>query len=130
MLYQQHAGAGSPTSGAFGGTWTTHLRQTNNSFKTTQNTVLARTPSGTPVENFLPYLGDYVNLMAVGNQFRGIFTANNTPAIANFPSGVVFQRVANFTTHPPRPPLVRPAPEITAARAAGVDRLCLRDCVP
>jgi hypothetical protein len=98
MLYQQHAGAGSPTSGAFGGTWTTHLRQTNNSFKTTQNTVLARTPSGTPVENFLPYLGDYVNLMAVGNQFRGIFTANNTPAIANFPSGVVFQRVANFTT--------------------------------
>jgi hypothetical protein len=35
--------------------------------------------------------------MAVGNTFHGIFSASNTPDIANFPAGVVFQRNADFT---------------------------------
>ena len=107
MLFQQHTGKGSPNN-AFGGTWTTHMVQTNNSFKKTQDTILSRTPSGQPVENFLPYLGDYVNLLAVGNEFRGIFTANNTPNISNYPSGVVFQRVANFSTNTLETPTATP----------------------
>jgi hypothetical protein len=37
--------------------------------------------------------------MAVGNDFFGIFCANNTPDKANFPQGVVYQRNADFTTH-------------------------------
>jgi len=40
----------------------------------------------------LPYLGDYLHLMAIGNDFYGVFSANNTPDPANFPNGVVFQR--------------------------------------
>src|SRR5262249_43834073 len=39
-----------------------------------------------------------VHLMAVGRNFYGIFSANNTPDMANFPSGVKYQRNANFTT--------------------------------
>jgi hypothetical protein len=47
---------------------------------------------------FQPYLGDYVNIMAVERTFYGIFSANNTPDNGNFPNGVVYQRNANFTT--------------------------------
>ncbi len=36
--------------------------------------------------------------MAVGNDFYGIFSANNTPDKANFPGGVGYQRNSNFTT--------------------------------
>jgi len=75
---------------------------------------------GTRWESFLPHLrrhfasertrGDCANLswqfpltskavipiitplMAIGNEFYGVFSANNTPDAANFPNGVVFQR--------------------------------------
>ena len=46
----------------------------------------------------LPYLGDYLHLMAIGNDFYGVFSANNTPDMKQFPSGVRYQRNANFTT--------------------------------
>jgi hypothetical protein len=36
--------------------------------------------------------------MAVGRDFYGIFSANNTPHKANFPNGVVYQRNADFNT--------------------------------
>jgi len=48
---------------------------------------------------FLPYLGDYLHLMAVGQNFYGIFSANNTPNPANFPAGVTFQRNCDKTKH-------------------------------
>ena len=44
------------------------------------------------------YLGDYDHLVAVGKNFVGIFSANNTPNLTNFPNGVKYQRNANFTT--------------------------------
>jgi hypothetical protein len=52
-----------------------------------------------PAKQFDPYLGDYDNLKAIGKDFYGVFSANNTPDKANFPSGVKYQRNANFTTH-------------------------------
>ena len=37
--------------------------------------------------------------MAVGTDFYGIFAANNTPDLANFPHGVTYQRNADFNSH-------------------------------
>lgn len=93
LLYQQ------VTKTRTGSRWITHLVQTRNAFANVQDTVLATVPANTPVRSFSPYLGDYDFLLAVGSQFRGVFSANNTPDLANFPSGVKFQRKVNFTTH-------------------------------
>jgi hypothetical protein len=84
-----------------GGTqWETHCEISADRFATTPApTVLAKTPSATPVAAFHPYLGDYIYLTTVGTTFYGIFSANNTPDNANFPNGVKYQRNANFTTH-------------------------------
>jgi len=60
--------------------------------------VLATTPASTPAKEFDPYLGDYDYLTAVGKDFYGVFSANNTPRKSNFPHGVTFQRNANFAT--------------------------------
>jgi len=80
--------------------WETHIEISNNGFSTAPTPiVLAKVPSATPVASFLPYLGDYIYLTAVGTTFYGIFSANNTPDNANFPNGVKYQRNANFTTH-------------------------------
>jgi hypothetical protein len=81
-----------------GGRWMTHLVQSRNAFATVQDTLLASVPANAPAQQFLPYLGDYDYLLAVGNEFRGVFCANNTPDSANFPQGVTYQRAANFAT--------------------------------
>lgn len=60
------------------------------------NIVLANTPATRPVKVFDPYLGDYDHLHAVGTEFVGVFSAANIPDRANFPSGVTFQRNADF----------------------------------
>ena len=51
-----------------------------------------------PRRDFLPYLGDYIRLLAVGDDFYGVFAGSNRPASANFPNGVSYQRNADFTT--------------------------------
>jgi hypothetical protein len=81
-----------------GGRWVTHLVQSRDGFATVQDTILASVPANAPAQQFLPYLGDYDYLLAVGNEFRGVFCANNTPDSANFPQGVTYQRAANFAT--------------------------------
>ncbi len=88
LLYQQLAN----------GRWVTHVVQSRDAFATVQDTVLATAPANAPVQQFLPYLGDYDYLLAVGNEFRGVFCANNSPDPADFPQGVIYQRAANFTT--------------------------------
>ena len=60
--------------------------------------MLATVPANTPAPTFQPYIGDYANLVALGKDFYGIFSANNTPNNANFPNGVTYQRNANFGT--------------------------------
>jgi hypothetical protein len=83
-----------------GSRWETHIEISTNGFSTAPTpTVLATVPSATPTATFLPYLGDYIYLTAVGTAFYGVFSANNTPNNANFPNGVTYQRNANFTTN-------------------------------
>jgi hypothetical protein len=78
--------------------WITRLERTDDGFATIQDAVLASVPADTPAMSFLPYIGDYVHLLSVNRDFYGIFSANNTPDMANFPNGVVYQRNANFVT--------------------------------
>jgi hypothetical protein len=92
LLYQRVDGSGS------GSRWETRLEQTRDAFTTTQNAVLASVPADTPAIQFLPYIGDYNYLLAVGDEFRGVFSANNTPDLANFPQGVKYQRRINATS--------------------------------
>ena len=80
------------------GRWVTHVVQSRDAFATVQDVILASVPANTPVQRFLPYLGDYDFLLTAGNEFRGVFSANNTPDLANFPQGVTYQRAADFNT--------------------------------
>ena len=61
--------------------------------------LLATMPANTPAKTFDPYIGDYAMMVAWGEDFYGIFCANNTPDLANFPHGVRYQRNADFATH-------------------------------
>jgi len=88
LLYQQ----------LVSGRWVTHLVQSHDAFATIQDSILANVSANAPAEQFLPYLGDYDYLLSVGNEFRGVFCANNTPDLGNFPQGVTYQRAANFST--------------------------------
>ena len=93
LLYQQLTGTGTSQR------WVTHLELTTNDWATAATDfTLATVPSGAPAAMFDPYIGDYANLVAVGKDFYGIFSANNTPNNANFPNGVTYQRNANFGT--------------------------------
>jgi hypothetical protein len=78
--------------------WQTTLELTTDDFASITSYILANTPAGSPAKGFDPYLGDYLSMSAVEQSFYGIFTANNTPDLANFPSGVTYQRNANFAT--------------------------------
>jgi hypothetical protein len=81
------------------GQWTTHLEVTADAWQTSPEThILHRAPANIPVRRFFPYLGDYIRLLAVGREFFGVFSGNNTPDAANFPSGVTYQRKANWQT--------------------------------
>lgn len=83
-----------------GSAWSTRLELTSDGWTTAAETiVLHQAPSGTPARTFLPYLGDYTRLLAVGAHFYGVFSGNNTPDPANFPSGITYQRNANWGTH-------------------------------
>ena len=90
LLCQQLVGAGAALR------WVTQLQRIRNGAIT--KFILASVPADSPVLDFDPYLGDYAHLQAVGRDFFGIFSANNTPDLANFPSGVVFQRNHDFNT--------------------------------
>lgn len=86
FLYQQLTGT-APNQ-----RWGTHLRRTS-SGTAWGDLVLADVPNATG------FMGDYLDLIAVGRTFYGVFPALNTPDSANFPQGVTFQRNVDFTTH-------------------------------
>ena len=92
LAYQRLTGSGS------GQRWETHLELTSNAFSTSQDLVLATVPANTPVRTFLPYIGDYLHMMAAGNSLYGVFSTNNTADPANFPQGVTYLRNHNFGT--------------------------------
>jgi hypothetical protein len=89
LAYQQFTGT----------RWVTQLEVTADGWASAATTVVLHTaPSNTPARAFLPYIGDYIRLLAVDGDFYGVFSGNNTPDLANFPSGVAYQRAANWTT--------------------------------
>ncbi len=65
--------------------WETHFQESTNG-TTWTDTIVCTTPAETPLQVYLPYLGDYLELIAVGKNFYGTFCANNTPDPANFPA--------------------------------------------
>jgi hypothetical protein len=90
LLYQQITGTGTTQR------WVTHFRETTNG-RFWSDTVLCTALSQTPARTFSPYIGDYLHMMAFGANFYGVFCANNTPDLANFPKGVTYQRNHDFT---------------------------------
>ncbi|MCH8342409.1 MAG: hypothetical protein IH983_00290 [Planctomycetes bacterium] len=90
LLYQQVV----PVNGS--DRWQTNVEITRDAFSSKKTVRLADVPAGVPTASFLPYIGDYNYMTAIGNEFRGIFSANNTPNRANFPNGVTYQRIADF----------------------------------
>ncbi len=92
FLYQQLTGRGAQQR------LVTHLERTVDGVHWT-DLILATVPANIPAKQFDPYIGDYDHLLAVGRDFYGVFSANNTPDHADFPNGVVYQRNANFNTH-------------------------------
>ncbi|HST82206.1 MAG TPA: hypothetical protein VLL08_10770 [Kineosporiaceae bacterium] len=82
-----------------GNRWVTSLEVTADAWATAATTfVLHTAPSTAPNRTFLPYLGDYIRLITVGRDWYGVFSGNNTPDSANFPSGVTYQRNADWTS--------------------------------
>jgi hypothetical protein len=80
--------------------WVTRLELTADSWATPSDLfVLHSARAFSPPRDFLPYLGDYIRLLAVGDAFYGVFSGSNHPDRANFPNGVVYQRNANWTSH-------------------------------
>ncbi len=92
FLYQQLVTSGVSSH------WVTRFERTSDDFAGPPETfVLADTPSDTPIDTKGGvYLGDYLHLQAIGKDFYGIFCANNTPDLNNFPSGVTYQRNHHF----------------------------------
>ncbi|HKS52032.1 MAG TPA: PASTA domain-containing protein [Pseudonocardiaceae bacterium] len=89
LLYQQFTGT----------TWDTHVQLSRDAWATPARTLDLHTATASvPSLDFFPYLGDYVRLITVGNDFYGVFCGNNTPSTASFPNGVIYQRNANWAT--------------------------------
>jgi hypothetical protein len=93
FLYQQLHNPGS------GNRWNTRFESWDATLGSPANVSLADVPDSNGTYGGVNPIGDYCGLISVGKNFYGIFSANNTPDNANFPSGVTYQRNANFTTH-------------------------------
>ena len=96
FLYQRNVPIGAALANQ---RWQTHVRLSENQGATWEDILLADTPANTPVVTFIPYIGDYVHIEAIGRDFYGVFSASNVPDMANFPQGVTYQRSANFNTN-------------------------------
>jgi hypothetical protein len=99
FVAQQLTGDVTPGTVTVANRWETHFRTSSDSGATWDDLILATTPANQPPQKGLPYLGDYLHLMAIDKDFYGVFSANNTPDPANFPKGVVFQRNHDPAAH-------------------------------
>jgi hypothetical protein len=95
FLYQQITGSGS------GQRWETHLQRSSDLGLTwPQDDILCRCPLMPASATRDIYLGDYLNLIAVGKDFCGIFSASNFPDLNDFPHGApIYQRAHNFDSN-------------------------------
>ena len=89
FLYQQLTGSGAAQR------WETHLRRSIDGGVSWDDITLSTALLSDPGS----FLGDYEHLLAVGQDFYGVFTASNYPDMANFPQGITYLRNANWTTH-------------------------------
>lgn len=93
LLYQQLATVGGTAR------WRTHLLRSTDHFATVAtDTTLADVIDSSAGAALTVIIGDYANLMSVGKDFHGAFSAQNAPVNANFPAGVTYLRNANFGT--------------------------------
>ena len=91
LLYQQLGNPGT------GNRWRTHFEMSSDGFATAPTDLtLADVPDQNGTYGGNNPIGDYANVVAMGKDFYGIFSANNTPDNANFPNGVNYQRNADF----------------------------------
>jgi hypothetical protein len=93
FLYQKVIGSGASQH------WVTQVDRAADGLNFTSSLVLANVPSNDPPVQFQPYIGDYLHMLALGKDFYGIFSTNNSPNPSNFPSGVKYLRNADFTLH-------------------------------
>jgi hypothetical protein len=94
LLYQQLGNPGT------GNRWRTHFEMSSDGFATAPtDLLLADVADENGAYGGNNPIGDYANVVALGKDFYGIFSGNNTPDNANFPNAVIYQRNANFTTH-------------------------------
>jgi hypothetical protein len=94
FLYQQAVTSGGAQR------WETHVQVTHDAWATpAEDIILANTPVDNATYIYDPYIGDYADLQALGQEFYGIFSAHNFPDQGNFPHGVHYQRNANFGTN-------------------------------
>jgi hypothetical protein len=93
LLYQQFATVASA------GRWRTHFVQSVDRFSSTFSDVtLADVIDSSTGATITVIIGDYANLVAIGKDFYGVFSAQNAPVAANFPVGVTYLRNADFGT--------------------------------
>jgi hypothetical protein len=93
LLRQQLAGVGSAAR------WVTELELTADRWATSAGRFPLHTaPASTPRAHGFPYIGDYIRLLTVGDEFYGAFSGSNEPNQAHFPQGVTYQRNADFAT--------------------------------
>jgi hypothetical protein len=91
LLFQELAGVGGASR------WVTQLELTNDAWQTPPSSLILHTAlASDPPTQGPPYLGDYLRLLAVGQDFYGVFSGSNRPDLANFPLGVVYQRNVNW----------------------------------
>lgn len=78
--------------------WVTRLELTGDAWASAAEThVLHQASWSTPGVQFFPYLGDYIRLLALDDgSFCGVFSGSNAPFAENFPSGVTYQRSADW----------------------------------
>jgi len=105
VVYQQLTGTVKPGKVSAANRWVTHFRSSNDGGATWTDQVLATTPANQPPNPgpdgriFLPYLGDYLHLLALDKDFYGIVSANNTPNRWKFPAGVTCRPNVDLTHH-------------------------------
>ncbi|HET6331400.1 MAG TPA: PKD domain-containing protein, partial [Holophagaceae bacterium] len=83
-----------------GGVWNNQadFAPKNDPFTSPTTIVLANLPDGSTTTCGQPTIGDYSGLIAVGADFYGVFSGDNTPNSANFPHGVTYQRQVNWSS--------------------------------
>jgi hypothetical protein len=73
--------------------WVTRLLVSRDQMQHARSYTLADTPAQAALVRTQPYIGDWVEVHASGNEFVGVFAAANMPDTTNFPNGVKFQRI-------------------------------------